>query len=128
MKLSEFDALRRAQEDGAQLVLLHPATNEPTDIVFTVVHAESERVRAKVHEIGNRALVNKTKVATTQEHETNLIEITAASIVDWQNLDDENGEPVKHSHAAAAKVLREHPWVMEQVANFAGSRANFFTK
>ena len=117
-------------ETGAELTLRHPVTDEPTDIVLTVVGSDSKRYRKASHRVQNRNLSRGKFKVTAEKLESNSLEIIAACVVGWSNVEDSGLFKKKNPECTVENVtlfIDKHKWAKEQVDAFIADRANFLT-
>jgi hypothetical protein len=126
MDLSKFEG---KSDEGAELVVLHPGTGEPTNIVIKLAGHDSAAWRRAQHELAARVLkkqASKDGVAEAfAQREGNTAKLLASVTISWENL-EEHGESVPFSPANAERIYAAHAWLAEQVDRFVGNRANFF--
>ena len=96
-------------------------------IVLKVVTQDSEQVKAIERRIINRRLqiaktTRRPNITSEDLEEENLQKI-AGSIVGWEGVNLNGALP--YSHDNAIRVLRELPWLFEQVEEFVTDRSNF---
>ena len=113
-----------ANEKGAKLHIIHPATNEETGIMITLVGADSVEWKTAMRSIRTRSLQNGKRKISDEEAESMPFEMLAAVTLDWDGV-EENGKPIKFSKEEALRIYKTVPVIAEQVDKFVGDRANF---
>jgi hypothetical protein len=126
MDLSTID-LTKSAEDGADLILEHPVTGEPLDIIITLAGTDSSSYRMKQKEIQNKRITKmargkKADFSTSDEEACDLL---AGCTLGWVGI-VESGKDVEFSKSNAKDLYTKHLWIREQVDVFIGDRANFF--
>lgn len=128
MDLNDINLSEQA-DAGAELNLEHPVSGEKIDgMVITLAGSDSKAFRAKQKEINASRLTKmlKRKSAGLQHSDDEDCDLLASCTLGWSGI-VAGGEKIKFSHAAAKKLYLEHNWIREQVDEFIGNRANFFT-
>lgn len=131
MDLSTLD-VAAAAEEGAELHLRHPTTNEllfdgddKVPVTITLAGADSERFRSAQRAQINRRLRKRGREdATIEAAEADAIELLAASTLGWSGI-ALDGEDLACTPANAKKLYRRMSWVREQVDVFMADRGNF---
>jgi hypothetical protein len=126
--LSVGNAIHEKQEGGLPLDILDPRTGDPTGWVVMVRSAES----SKVLPVARRALLAGAKTLrsdkSTRDDSDALAELsyakTAVMIAGWDGLTD-GGKPVPYTPEMADKLVRQWPWLREQIEVFGDVRENF---
>lgn len=128
MDLNDIN-LTEAAEIGAELILEHPVTGEPLDIVIHLAGTDSSAYRMKQKEITGKRIAKmaRGKKPDFAASDSEACELLAACTLGWDGI-LEGGEEVKFSKESAKNLYMEHNWIREQVDLFIGDRANFFTK
>jgi len=132
MNLSEIN-LSEKSGAGSVMELEHPVTGEKLmegkkPMTITLAGTDSKAYRRKQREMQNRRLNKlskgrKVNFGTTDDDDCELL---AACTLSWDNLSDDNGK-IEYSNDAAVALYLKHAWIREQVDEFIGDRANFFT-
>lgn len=125
--LANLDTLSTAQEEGVDVELRHPVTNEPLGVTVRVASYESERVRRVKRRITDRALkaTQGRRQTTAEDLERSTREMVAAAVISWSGL-VYRGETLDCTPANVLRVLEEQPWIGEQIDAVAQDRAAFF--
>lgn len=123
MDFADLD-MASAADAGADLNLRHPATDEPlTDgdapVKWRIIGRDSKRVQE-----ATRA-AQKLAVAGKIDEDEAGIRSMAACVIDWPKGTKWQGKALDCTPENVAMMLRERPWLMEQIGPFAITRANF---
>lgn len=119
-------------EAGYEFQLRLP-TGDLTDAYITVRGDKSKTVaafnRKKFQEMQQKQKMNKRRGRdeddfTIEEGEDLAVESAIVRIISWRNI-SENGKEVAFNKENADKILREHPWIREQVMEEANQILNF---
>lgn len=122
--LSVYGGLEEKQESGAELVITHPETGEPTSIVLTIAGPDSKtRKKADARIINDRLKLRVRKVSGELLQQEG-IQLLAGVIIAWRGV-VENGKDIEYSPQNAASLLTRFGFIKEQVDQFCGDRANF---
>lgn len=126
MDLSTLNISENA-EHGVDMTLRHPVTDEPLDIVLTVVGSDSKRYKRASHKVQNRVIGQRRNKMTAEKLEANGMEILSACVVEWQNVEDSDlfDKKPKCTPENVLLFLNKHTWAKEQVDSFVADRANF---
>lgn len=123
--LAQFADLAKAQDDGIDVVILHPKTGESLGITVKVAGPDSDRQKKARNAINNERLrMSRNKRLTAAELEADALKITAASIISWDGV-IENGEDVVLNAESATAILAKYPFIREQLDSAVGDRAGF---
>lgn len=125
--LSSLDAIVKNQEEGVELKVKHPVTNEPLGITLRVLGYESATVRKVQRKQVNQRLKNQRKRVTAEEIETNGREVQAAAIAGW-SFDDGvtlDGVVPEFTPENVDRVLRRFPFIAAQVDDLAADASAF---
>ena len=115
MDISELYTVAK-HEEGAELQLYHPDTEEKLELYLTVVGVDSkvftdlerEESRAKLE--GNDDKVDLSKIAKT--------------VIAWRGFESE-GKELKFSHENMVNLLSQSPRLAWQILSFIRNRKNF---
>lgn len=108
-------------------VIMHGEGDEQRPMTITIYGTDSQHVRNVQRAQQDRRLQKAQRMgrvnATAEAIEASTLEILAKSIKDWDiTVHDEQPD---YSQNAAIALLKEFPWIREQVDNFMSDRANF---
>lgn len=128
----EKNNLSKAAEAGYKFELLVPGTDEPTGAFITVRGAQSKKVKEhakkKYQELKQREVMARRKGKDDElslaEAEELAIETAIVRIIDWEGL-GEGGVAIPFNQENAERVLKEHPWIREQIMNESDQLLNF---
>lgn len=127
MDITKFD-VKAAADRGAELHLLHPATDEPLygddgkPVTIRLLGKDSREYRAALGEVAEKQVGKKR--TTLAAAEAGGIELNARATAGWHNIGNKEG-PIKFSVDAARELYHDSPWIKEQVDKFVDDRANF---
>jgi hypothetical protein len=127
MDLSKFDT-SHASENGVKFTLLDPSNFEPTDIVFTLLGMDSAKYKNQKKLINNKRMnkMVRKKELDISETEKEDIDLLANCTLGWSGVLD-GEKTIKFSFDNAKELYTRYPWIFEQVNEFIGNRANFFS-
>lgn len=128
--LSSIDTVTGSNQ-GFDVRLYHPGTNEDLDIIISVLgkdsdefikvsRAQSKKRLAKMTKSGFR----NTAPVPVEEVEQDGIDLLAACTKKWSGV-IVDGKPVECSVENAKMIYERFPWIREQVDTAIGDRANF---
>lgn len=123
--LAHLQDIVEGQDRGAELLIKHPVTGEPTDVVLIVAGPDSDvqrRARLKMQD----ALYAFRGRPPADEFDRLEIERLARCIVGWRVKRD--GQDVPFAFSVAVKILSEFRFIREQVEAFAASRVDYFLR
>lgn len=131
MDLSIFDSVTHANE-GAELVLLHPITQEETDVKIRLLGSDSDEYRAlskkRFEQMQRKAKMlkgkNKANEIDLDEAEEQAHDLLARMTVSWEGV-EEDGQAVHCSVDNAKMIYGKYPTIREQVEKFIADRSNF---
>ena len=127
MDLTALDTKPMA-EQGQELTIKHPVTDEPLDIVIKLLGKDSKKYQQAQHTIQNQGFKKKVESDKfSQQLEEGAIKRLAACTVSWVNVEI-NGEPVVCNEENAIMVYSEYRWIADQVSIFVEDRANFLPR
>lgn len=129
----DFGLLDGKSDEGAEMVVLFPGTNNPMDAVIRLAGMDSKAWRAAVKQYADnvREKIKKSKSPSNEMMlELKISDETKASwfaaiTIDWKEV-MWNGEPLECTVANAKKLYDSAPWLCEQINIFIANRSNFF--
>lgn len=124
--LSTFDTEEIANQ-GVELELLHPVTDEPFDpsIKLTVLGIDSKEYKKASHAAQNRRLKRRRSGnLKIEDFEEETLNCFARCIVSWENV-EWDGKPLECNYQNAKMLLEKFSWFREQVAAFMQDITNF---
>lgn len=131
VRLKDLDTVKAANE-GAKLLFTHPITGEKLDCWMMVAGRDSDVYQKGLRSISNRRIQqvnrNPASISTTvtaEKQKEEEYELVSKAVLDWGGFLDEDDNEMPFSQENVLAVLREFPWVFEQVDAFIANRANF---
>ena len=120
-------------ESGIDIELVHPATGEGLDAWVRVRGKDSRTVqnhaRKIVTEMQKREKIakgkNKDADMSIEELEMLAVERAVIRIISWRGL-EEDGQPVPFTVENATRILKDNPWIREQVLENSDDLTGFF--
>lgn len=112
-----------------RLDIVHPATDEPVGLVLILLPDSHPQVKAAARKSLNESISRRSK-ATAEQIEANRISMVAASVGgwEWQGELTFHGEKPEFTQQTLQQLLKELPWVGEQVDVALTDRAEFFRR
>ena len=120
-------------ESGIDIELVHPATGEGLDAWVRVRGKDSRTVqnhaRKVVNDMQKREKIargkNKDADMSIEELEMLAVERAVIRIISWRGI-EEDGQPVPFTVENATRVLKDNPWIREQVIENSDDLTEFF--
>ena len=120
-------------ESGIDIELVHPATGEGLDAWVRVRGKDSRTVqnhaRKVVNDMQKREKIargkNKDADMSIEELEMLAVERAVIRIISWRGI-EEDGQPVPFTVENATRVLKDNPWIREQVLENSDDLTGFF--
>ena len=120
-------------ESGIDIELVHPATGEGLDAWVRVRGKDSRTVqnhaRKVVNDMQKREKIargkNKDADMSIEELEMLAVERAVIRIISWRGI-EEDGQPVPFTVENATRVLKDNPWIREQVLENSDDLTEFF--
>ena len=120
-------------ESGIDIELVHPATGEGLDAWVRVRGKDSRTVqnhaRKVVNDMQKREKIakgkNKDADMSIEELEMLAVERAVIRIISWRGI-EEGGQPVPFTVENATRVLKDNPWIREQVLENSDDLTGFF--
>jgi hypothetical protein len=120
-------------ESGIDIELVHPATGEGLDAWVRVRGKDSRTVqnhaRKVVNDMQKREKIargkNKDADMSIEELEMLAVERAVVRIISWRGI-EEDGQPVPFTVENATRVLKDNPWIREQVLENSDDLTGFF--
>ena len=122
-----------AADIGFEFEVKLPGSNEGTDAFITVRGEESKTVKAfgrsKFKEFQQKQTQARRRGKdvedmTLEDAEELAVDTAVVRVMGWRGITD-NGEEIKFSPEAAAKIFKEHSWIREQVMEESSQILNF---
>lgn len=120
MDLAKLDATIMAEE-GVDMVLRHPVTNEQLDIIVTLRGTESVKVKAALERYLKISEDSKKSAKEVQEY---MNKVLLVSIIDIKNA-EYDGKPITNSDQDIRFFIERFGWAATQVISFIGNIENF---
>ena len=120
-------------ESGIDVELVHPATGEGLDAWVRVRGKDSRTVqnhaRKVVNDMQKREKIakgkNKDADLSIEELEMLAVERAVVRIISWRGI-EEDGQPVPFTVENATRILKDNPWIREQVLENSDDLTGFF--
>ena len=120
-------------ESGIEIELVHPATGEGLDAWVRVRGKDSRTVqnhaRKVVNDMQKREKIakgkNKDADLSIEELEMLAVERAVIRIISWRGI-EEDGQPVPFTVENATRILKDNPWIREQVLENSDDLTVFF--
>lgn len=120
-------------ESGIDIELVHPATGEGLDAWVRVRGKDSRTVqnhaRKVVNDMQKREKIakgkNKDADLSIEELEMLAVERAVIRIISWRGI-EEDGQPVPFTVENATRILKDNPWIREQVLENSDDLTGFF--
>ena len=120
-------------ESGIEIEFVHPATGEGLDAWVRVRGKDSRTVqnhaRKVVNDMQKREKIakgkNKDADMSIEELEMLAVERAVVRIISWRGI-EEDGQPVPFTVENATRVLKDNPWIREQVLENSDDLTGFF--
>ncbi len=120
-------------ESGIDIELVHPATGEGLDAWVRVRGKDSRTVqnhaRKVVNDMQKREKIakgkNKDADMSIEELEMLAVERAVIRIISWRGI-EEDGQPVPFTVENATRILKDNPWIREQVLENSDDLTGFF--
>lgn len=127
--------LSKVAESGYEFELVLPGSLEPTGAFVTVRGEQSPAVKAygrkKFMEYQQKQKIAKRKGKEEDfdldEAEDMGVESAYVRMIGWRGI-AEDGKAVEFNEANAKRILKEHPWIREQVNEASSDILNFQPK
>jgi hypothetical protein len=130
MDLASLDT-RRIAEEGVEIELRHPVTDEPLEIHIRVAGVDSTRFRDALIEVQRarraRLVTEKRGERTPAEIEEDQVYLLATCTLGWRGVVIDGAEPVCNE-AEARRLYMRFPWVRTQLDDFIQDRRNFLPR
>ena len=127
--LANIDTVKGANE-GFDVQIYHPATNEDLGITINVIGKDSDEFQKITREQTKRRMQKATKggfrnvTIPVEELEEDSLKLLAACTKSWKGV-VENGKAIDCTKENAMAIYEKYPWIREQVDTAIGDRANF---
>lgn len=121
-------------QEGVEMPLYHPKTDEKTDTVLLVIGRDHPEYRKREREVQKRLMKLVTSrqtdallTKTIEESESENLERAIMCVVGWKNVSWEDDLPLEFSQENVRKILsdKNSVWIVDQILAFVQDRANF---
>lgn len=128
-KLDTFKDYEKKLDDGREIDILDPATNEPSGFKVVVASYESRRVKDAVRRLSEerRRRGRGNKEASVEEIEEMTMTVACAAVLSWSGYENDKG-PVKCTASAVREVLEASSAIRKQIDTAANDETAFFIK
>lgn len=113
-----------AQEEGIDVTILHPKTDEPLGITIRIAGVDSDRAKRARREILDRRIRKRKRSFTAKEIEEDELQQLAAQTISWSGVIID-GREVPLSADNAIALYKRFPFIKRQVDAEAGDIAGF---
>lgn len=114
----------KAQDEGIEVTILHPKTEEPLGITIRVAGVDSDRAKRARREILDRRIRKRKRSFTAKEIEDDELQQLAAQTISWTGVVID-GKEIELTPDSAAALYRRFPFIKRQVDVEAGDIAGF---
>lgn len=127
--LANIDTVKGANE-GFDVQIYHPATNEDLGITINVIGKDSDEFQKITREQTKKRMQKAAKggfrnvTIPVEELEEDSLKLLAACTKGWKGV-VENGKAIECTKENAMAIYEKYPWIREQVDTAIGDRANF---
>jgi len=120
-------------ESGIDIELVHPATGEGLDAWVRVRGKDSRTVQNHARKVMND-MQKREKIARGKNKDTDLsieelemlaVERAVVRIISWRGI-EEDGQSVPFTVENATRILKDNPWIREQVLENSDDLTGFF--
>jgi len=122
MKISTFNTAE-ACEKGAWMTIKDFDGIE-TDMKIKVLGVDSKAFKSQVNRLAKQNEASKNKM-DMEKLEASSIRTLVAITIDWENVDDEKGEPIPFGKEIAQSIYESSPHISNQIIEYANERTNF---
>lgn len=129
--LDDFETVGPSEE-GRWVTIKNLKTNEDSKSKSGTVRRvkvcgpDSRRYRQAMLDTINDRIADDAPAMQQQDHAIeNSLRVMAKCTLDWQGIEDRNGEPIQMTEEAAADLYRRFPAIRGQIDAFITSRRNF---
>jgi hypothetical protein len=125
--LSQFDGLQQAQDEGTEVIIIHPVTGAPTTMKFWVAGPDSKRRQNMQRQLADVRLRRRKFKMSGEDLENESKAIIAACVIKWEGF-VEKGQALECNVPNIIGVFQRYPFIFEQVDEIAGDRVSFLKK
>lgn len=135
MDLADLDTIGACNK-GAEIQLRHPVTNAPLEMFVTIAGKDSDVFREQFRDslrddIRHAQLAKKRgdSGADIERSERKAIELLTVCVLGWRTADKQaiivRGEELQCTPKNAMRVLKEFPWIRDQIDVGVADLSNF---
>lgn len=135
MKISDLN-IGKAVEDGVWVdILMHGDRPDlglheggPSGLRVRVRSTDSRQFREAASRLAKTALKRKAADISFEDAERVNVDAVLAATVDWQGIEDEDGQPLPFNEANGRRIYSDpgFKWIADQVNAASGERRRFF--
>ena len=120
----DFDSVLTVEdhEDGAEMNIINPITNEPTDAFILVMGPDSREFR-KAQRLALIKYLRKKESGDDDSYDEDLEQILAV-VKGWRGI-TKDGKELEFNKKECRKLFVNSPMIFDQVNRFVGNRRNF---
>ena len=113
--------------DNVKVNILHPVTNEATDIFFSVCGSDSKEYRQGIRDLMAARIASNEAGETSRHYEDDEINLLIKCTKSFEGILID-GETPQFNDEVLFSIFLDYPFIKEQLDKFIGTRANFFLK
>lgn len=120
-----MDLANLKASDVCKVDIKHPVTGENLGLSVDICGSDSKRFQAAKHKVRNESLKNPGKQRTSEQLEATSLSIVLDCVTGWAGEWIYKGSALEFSRQNLEMVLKELPWIREQIDTAIGDRTNF---
>lgn len=129
MNLAKYDT-RQLSEEGVEIELRDPVTDDFLDIYLTILGPDSRTARQLMKKLEDRQRETTRHRRKAEEEEDDQADLFADLVVGWRNLvfnpeKPDDTTPLPYSRPNCIRVIRALPWVASQISEAFRNRKIF---
>ena len=113
--------------NNVKVNILHPVTNEKTDIFFNVHGSDSKEYRQGIRDIMAARITSNEAGETSKYFEDDEIQLLIKCTIGFEGILID-GEVPEFTEEVLTNIFSEYPFIKTQLDRFIGTKANFFLK
>lgn len=123
----EFSAEKQPQEDATTTIEIEDRAGNPYDppVSMTIVDIYSEAVRKEEAKLDRETLRSRRRRPSDTMVLERRVRLAAAAIVSWDGVVTGDRQPVPMTRENAITLLRDHPWIRQQVEEASNDPSGF---
>lgn len=119
----------KLSNDSIEMPLCSPVDGAKLEgIKLFVIGQDSKEFQTKVRALKQKAIKKAPKgdlsKLNAEDDEEIALQIIACSLTGWDGI-EENGKTLEYNEDNAVYLLKEYPWVRDQIKEYISDRANF---